>query len=115
MQRGVQRFIKALTRLGLEPAVEGELVVCRVTPVDGARAAMPVETGVALGELESWPELPPHWVHLPDGVHFRETNSKPSPKPGWRRHSRQIAGWGDAPAGVAWAAHVRAVLSEATA
>ena len=115
MQPGVRRFIDELTGLGLDPAVEAELVVSRVTPVDGARAGTPVETGVALDELESWPELPPHWVHLPDGVHFRETNSKPSPKPGWLMHSRQLTGWGDAPAGVAWAAHVRAVLSEAVA
>ena len=70
MQSGVRRFISELTRRGLDPVVEDELVVFRVTPVDGARAATPVATGVALDELKSWPQLPPHWVHLPEGVHF---------------------------------------------
>ena len=50
---------------------------------------------------------------FPDGVRFSQTNSQPSQKSGWLMHSRQITGWGDAPSGVAWASHVRAVLSEA--
>ena len=74
-----------------------------------------METGVAVAELQSWPQVPPHWLHFPAAVEFLRTNIGASPKPGWASHSRQISGWGDAPAGIAWASHVRAVLSEAVA
>ena len=115
MQPSVQRFCDDLNELGLEPLVEGDLVVYRVTPVDGARAGTPLETGVSVDDLNSWPQAPPHWVHLPTDVQFPRTNSQPSSKPGWVMHSRQIASWNDAPPGSGWASHVRAVLSEATA
>ena len=113
MQAGVERFIHDMAGLGLEARLEAELVIYTVVAVDGAYAAKLVETGVSVGELQSWPQVPPHWLHFPDGVKFSQTNSQPSPKFGWLMHSRQITGWGDAPAGVAWASHVRAVLSEA--
>ena len=115
MQTGVEAFIQDITELGLEATLEAELVICQVLPVDGAHAGTPIETGVAIGELQPWPQVPPHWLHFPAGVRFSRTNRKPSPKSGWLMHSRQISGWGDAPAGVAWASHVRAVLCEAVA
>ena len=111
----MQRFIDDMTEIGLTPTVEDELVVYRVTPVDGARAGTPVETGISLEELGPWPQVPPHWVHLPASVRFPQTNSQPSPRAGWLMHSRQIAGWGDAAPAVAWVSHIRAVLSEAAA
>ena len=103
---GVETFVEDMAALGLEPTLEGELVVYRVTPVDGAMAGEPVATGIGIGELKAW-------LHFPDTLQFGHTNSRASSKQGWSRHSRQITGWGDAPAGVAWASHVRAVLSEA--
>lgn len=109
---GVDLFVEDMAALGLVPTLEGELVVYRVTPVDGALAGEPVATGIGMDELKSWPQIPPHWLHFPDSLRFGRTNSRASSKAGWSRHSRQIAGWGDAPAGVAWASHVRAVLSE---
>ena len=115
MQAEVQRFIADMTELGLAPEVEAELVVYRVTPIDGAYAGTHVVTGVSVDELSSWPQVPPHWVHLPASVRFPQTNSQPSPKSGWLMHSRQITGWGDAPPAVEWASHIRAVLSEAAA
>ena len=115
MQPGVEAFIQNMTELGFETTLEAELVICRVVALDGAFAGRTVETGVAIGELESWPHVPPHWLHFPVSVRFAQTNSQPSLKSGWLMHSRQITGWSDAPAGIAWASHVRAVLSEAVA
>ena len=115
MQPEAQRFIADLMELGLAPEVEAELVIYRVTPIDGGHAGTPVETGVSVDELSSWPQVPPHWVHLPASVRFPQTNSQPSPKSGWLMHSRQITGWGDAPPAIGWVSHVRAVLSEAAA
>ena len=115
MSHGVQGFIDALTQLGLNPAVEAELVIYRIEPVDGAHAGIEVETGVSADELALWPQAPPHWVHLPADIVFPKTNSRASAKSGWLRHSRDIIGWGDAPPGVWWISHVRAVLGEARA
>ena len=113
MLTGIEGFIKNMAEFGCKVTLEAELVICQVVAIDGAYAGSPVETGVSIGELDSWPQVPPHWLHFPAGIRFSQTNSQPSPKSGWLMHSRQITGWGDAPAGVAWASHVRAVLSEA--
>ena len=100
MSTGVQGFIHALTQLVLDPKVEAGLVLYRIIPVDGAHAGIEVETGVTADELGPWPQAPPHWVHLPSGIAFPETNSRASTKPGWLKHSRDIIGWGDAPPGI---------------
>ena len=115
MQAGVEEFIQDMAALGVEARLEAELVIYTVMAVDGAYAGDSVETGVSVGELQPWPQVPPHWLHFPDAVKFSQTNSQSSPKSGWLKHSRQITGWGDATPGVAWASHVRAVLSEAVA
>ena len=114
MNHGFQVFIDDLTELGVNPRVEAELVIYRIEPVDGAHAGIAVETGVSVGELDPWPQAPPHWVHLPASIGFPETNRRASSKPAWLKHSRDIIGWGDAPPGVWWTSHVRAVLGEAT-
>lgn len=110
---GVDGFICDMTELGFEATLETELVVYRIVPIDGAHAGTRIETGVAVSELQSWPQVPPHWLHFPSTLKFSRTNEGPSPRSDWSSHSRQISGWGDAPAGIAWASHVRAVLSEA--
>ena len=113
MKHGIEGFMDGMTQLGFSPMEEAGLVVYRITPVDGAHAGIVVETGVSIDELAPWPQVPPHWIHLPKGVNFPRTNSQGSPKEGWLMHSRQLNGWGDAPAGVCWTSHVRAVLNEA--
>ena len=113
-QSGPDRFVDAMSELGLSPRVEAGLVICRVTPVAGARAGSVVEVGVALDELSAWSLTPPHWIHLPRSVGFARTNSQPSPREGWLRHSRNILHWGSAPAAIDWAAHIQAVLRDAT-
>lgn len=112
MQAAVRDFVDAMAKLGLNPRVEAELVICSVIPASGAHAGDCVAVGVAEGELRSWPQVPPHWIHLPGSVVFSNTNCKASPKATWLQHSRNCAGWGDAPAAVCWHAHVQAVLSE---
>ena len=113
MHPGARQFVCDMDKFGFAPRVEAGLVVYEIEPVDGAHAGNLVETAVALDELAMWPQAPPHWIHFPGSVGFARTNSKPSPKAGWLQHSRQIAGWGDAGPRIAWAGHVRAVLSEA--
>ena len=114
MNPGVQRFINDMAQIGFDPRVEADLVILEIVPVEGARAGRPVETAAAVGELEPWPQVPPHWIHLPKEVNFPRTNSQDSSKAGWLMHSRDLKGWGDAPAAVCWASHVRSVLCEAT-
>ena len=114
MNQAAQGFVDAMSRLGLSPTVEAGLVMFRITPAAGALAGKLVDVGVALDELTGWPQVPPHWIHLPSDVKFAKTNSDPSPKPDWNKHSRSSASWGDAPPEVCWTAHVQFVLSEAT-
>jgi hypothetical protein len=112
---GAEGFIENITRLCLHPRVEAGLVLYQVEPVDGARAGTLVDTAVAIDELSRWPQVPPHWIHLPSSVVLARTNSQPSPRADWTMHSRQITGWGrDADPARGWVGHVRAVLSEAT-
>ena len=106
-------FVEQMAALGLHPRVEAELVVYAVEPVEGARAGVAVETAVSINELGRWPQVPPHWLHLPGDLSLARTNCRPSSRPGWTMHSRQIADWGRDDPGVAWASHVRGVLSEA--
>ena len=94
--------------------VEAGLVMYTVVPVTGALADGDVRTAVAVDEATPWPVAPPHWIHLPVGIEFPHTNAGPSPKDGWRSHSRDTPGWGTAEDPVAaWLAHVRGVLGEA--
>ena len=115
MIQPVHRFIEDMARLGLRPRLEADIVLYSVEPVDGARAGAPVETGVSGAELARWPEVPPHWVHLPDDVKLARTNSRPSIRSGWTMHSRQISEWGrERDPALCWVSHVRGILSEAT-
>ncbi len=114
MQPGAQGFVDDTTEIGLCPRVEAELVICRFTLATGARAGTTVEVGVALEELQFWPQAPPYWVHLPDSIRFSENGSiKDSPKEGWMKHSRQINGWGNAPPAIDWSSHIQRVLKVA--
>jgi len=111
---GVEGFVAALEMERAEPIVRGGLVVYTVTPLTGAWALRPVETGVATGEGSPWPATPAHWIHLPIEVRLAETNVQASPHPGWQAHSRDIGNWGLAGLPIrAWLAHVRGVLGGA--
>ena len=114
MHPPVQAFVESMAKLGLLPAVEADLIIYKITPAAGARSGSVVEVGTAVDELDGWPQIPPHWIHLPADVRFANTNSENSTKVGWLRHSRNSSGWGDAHPEVCWTAHLQAVLSEVT-
>ena len=112
---GVDGFLAGLRRCETAAHVRGDVVIFAVEAVTGSLAGTRVESGVEIAELAMWPVAPPHWVHLPETITFARTNSdRNACLPGWIRHSRQIAGWGDAaePA-QAWLGHIRGVLAEA--
>jgi hypothetical protein len=112
---GVEGFIAGLRRCGQEPTLDAGVVTFTIEPLTGARAGTPTTTGVGTDELTGWPAIPPHWVHVPADVTFAHSNTQASSIAGWLKHSRQIAGWGNAaePA-QAWISHVRTVLGETT-
>jgi hypothetical protein len=88
-----------------------------VLAIDGALAGQLVATGVSLSEVQNWPQVPPHWVHLPDTVVFETTNSDATDcPPGWQRHSRAFVFTDmSIPPATAWLSHVRGMLSLAIA
>lgn len=114
---GMDGFEADLARIGADPVVEHQMVTFTVTPMSGARAGVEVRSGVAIGELQGWPVIPPHWVHLPAEVTVGRTNTNPSTFPEWLAHSRETStGWGSTGRHInEWMAHVRGVLAEATA
>jgi hypothetical protein len=110
----VSQFVAGLDSLGAAPGRRGPLIIYRSDVLAGRHAGRAVQTAVEAAELANWPVAPPHWIHLPATVTFARTNSQPSPRTGWLRHSRQISGWGtDVNPAQAWLAHVRGVLASA--
>ena len=111
---GVDGFIAGLADCGIVAVSQHDVVTFTVTPIDGVHAGLEVEAGVGVDELGGWPAVPPHWVHLPDSITFPATNAQPSTVPGWLKHSRGTANWGNAThSAQAYVAHLRAVIGEA--
>jgi hypothetical protein len=112
---GVDAFRAGLAGCGVETSVRSGVVVFAVVAATRS-GVITIETGVAVAELQAWPAVPPHWIHLPASVQFAHTNiNAQETLPGWARHSRDIVGWGNAQEpGQAWLAHVRGVMLEAT-
>lgn len=112
-----RRFADELTAAGAPVRAEPGRLMYDVLAIDGALAAQTVETGVSLTDVQNWPQVPPHWVHLPDTVVFATTNSDTTDcPPGWMRHSRQFVFTDmSIPPAIAWLSHVRGLLSLAIA
>lgn len=112
---GVSRFIADLADEGLQPTRRGDAVRYTIVPAAGRYAGQPVETGVSVSELQGWPMVPPHWIHLPDDVTFANTNTDTTDcEPGWRRHSREAGPWDMTRKPIlTWVSHVRGMLGEA--
>jgi hypothetical protein len=112
---GTDAFIAGLRRCGTDATVSAGIVMFTVVAA-GRSGPFTTQAGVAVAELEAWPAVPPHWVHLPAAIQFTTTNiNTDETLPGWVRHSRQVNGWGDAeePA-QAWMAHLRRILQDVT-
>jgi hypothetical protein len=112
-----QQFVTDMTRAGARAYVDGPRVLYDVVAVGGALAGQTVITGVSLSEVQSWPLVPPHWIHLHGAATFDQTNADETDcLPGWKRHSRDF-GFTDmsVPPALAWLRHVRGFISIAIA
>jgi hypothetical protein len=112
-----RRFADDLIAAGAPVRAEPGRLMYEILAVSGALAGQMVTTGVSVAEVQNWPQVPPHWVHLPDAVVFEATNTDTTDCPrGWLRHSREFAftDMSVSPA-MAWLRHVRGLLSLAIA
>lgn len=112
-----RRFADDMTAQGAPVTAEPGRLLFNVLVVAGPLAGQVVTTGVSLAEVQNWPQVPPHWIHLPAAVNFTATNSDTTDcPPDWLRHSRDFALTDTSvPPALAWLRHVRGVLSSAIA
>lgn len=113
LSEAAQQFIDEMTAAGASARADGPRILYDIIPVNGALAGQVVTTGVSLSEVQSWPAVPPHWIHLPDTVRFEQTNIDSTDcAPGFVRHSRDYSytATSMAPAR-AWLSHVRGFVS----
>jgi len=112
-----RQFIADMTAAGAHAHLVGQQILFDVSAVDGPLRGQTVPTGVSVSEVQSWPMVPPHWIHLPETVAFAQTNADTTDcPPGWKRHSREFALTSmTVPPARAWLQHVRGVLSIAIA
>lgn len=110
---GAQRFIRDMARAGIEVRVDGARLTYEILAVGGNLSGQLVPTGVSMSEVQNWPQIPPHWVHLPDTITFEPTNSDTTDcPPGWKRHSREFQLTDTSvPPATAWIRHVRGLLT----
>lgn len=108
-----QQFIDDMTAAGAPARVDGPRILYDVVAVGGALRGQVVTTGVSVSEVQSWPMVPPHWIHLPDSITFSATNMDDTDcQTGWKRHSRDF-NYTDMsmPPALAWLRHVRGFVS----
>jgi hypothetical protein len=112
---GVFRFMADLEEEGCIPARCGDVVRYDVVPAAGRYAGQIVLTGVSVSELQGWPAIPPHWIHLQAEVTFASTNHDSQDCPeGWHRHSRDVGQWVmDRAPILIWLSHARCVIGQA--
>jgi len=112
-----RQFISDMTAAGAPAHLVGQQILFDVDAVDGPLRGQKVPTGVSVSEVQSWPMVPPHWIHLPASISFTQTNADTIDcPPGWMRHSREFSLTSMAtPPARAWLQHVRGVLSIAIA
>jgi len=106
-------FISDMTAAGAPARADGPRIIYSVTAVGGGLAGQTVTTGVSVSEVQSWPAVPPHWIHLPASIEFDQTNMDETDcLPGWKRHSRDYS-YTDmsVPPARAWLSHVRGFVS----
>lgn len=112
---GVSRFIADLQEEGCSPVRCGEVVRYDVVPAAGRFGGQSVLTGVSVSELQGWPVIPPHWIHLQAKLTFTSTNHDSQDCPeGWQRHSRDSGPWVmDRAPILTWLSHIRCVIGQA--
>jgi len=114
MGAGLDRFEAELMQLGINAEQRDSLLVYNVVPTSGTSGGLETETGVEVPALDTWPQVPPHWIHAPNSLVIPGSNQQASSLAGWSRYSRPHPGRLDASAAPMreWIAHVRAVLGE---
>lgn len=112
---GPEGFLADLELEGLSPESRDGVMLYLVVPVTGPFAGQAISTGVSLDELQGWPAVPPHWIHLSKEVQFASTNiDQQGVLEGWQRHSRDIGQWDMSRRPILnWISHVRGVLGHA--
>jgi hypothetical protein len=113
LPRAARQFMDDMGAVSTPARLDGTRILYDVIAVGGALAGQAVTTGVSISEVQSWPEVPPHWIHLADSVVFAQTNEDVVDcPPGWKRHSREY-GHTDmsVPPALAWLRHVRGFIS----
>jgi hypothetical protein len=113
LSEAAQQFIDDMTAAGASARADGPRILYDVTPVNGALAGQVVTTGVSVSEVQSWPAVPPHWIHLPQTVRFAQTNIDSTDcAPGFVRHSRDYSYTDTSiPPARSWLSHVRGFVS----
>lgn len=113
LSEAAQHFIDDMTAAGASARADGPRILYDVTPVNGALAGQVVTTGVSVSEVQSWPAIPPHWIHLPETVRFEQTNIDSTDcAPGFVRHSRDYSYTDTSiPPARSWLSHVRGFVS----
>lgn len=108
-----ERFIDDLTAAGAPARIDGDRILYEVLAVGGDLSGHMVTTGISVSEVQSWPMVPPHWIHLPASISFEATNMDETDcLPGWKRHSRDFSFTDmSMPPALAWLRHVRGFLS----
>ncbi|OJV93452.1 MAG: hypothetical protein BGO47_05815 [Microbacterium sp. 67-17] len=106
-----------MTVAGAPARADGPRILYDIVAIGGAFAGKTITTGVSISEVQSWPAVPPHWIHLPMEVQFTQTNMDDTDcAPGYKRHSRDYSYTDTSihPAR-AWLSHVRGFISIAIA
>lgn len=117
LSEAAQKFIADMTAAGAPARADGPRILYDIVAVGGAHAGQTITTGVSISEVQSWPAVPPHWIHLPTEVRFAQTNMDDTDcAPGYKRHSRDYSYTDTSihPAR-AWLSHVRGFISIAIA
>lgn len=113
---GVDKFIADFGSEGIAAQVVGQTVTYTIVPVVGKYSGQKLPTAVSVDELQAWPTVAPHWIHLPERVEFESTNTdRQNCDEGWVRHSREFSFEGTRPAIKEWLSHVQGFLSTAVA
>ena len=114
-ERGLHAFAEAMAATGRNTERRDPIVLVLVDVPFGLHAAS--EVWVGADPPADFPTIPPHWVHLPDGIELAGGGKQPSELgDGWAKWSRPHKRWTDgrSPASQ-WLAHARALLGAATA
>jgi hypothetical protein len=111
---GLEEFQAGLESLGVKTERRADLVVAHVDPPVGPGAGQLVEVGT--DPPPDYPNVPPHWVHLPERFELPGGSRNASELgAGWSKWSRPHPSWRGGPSAPnQWLAHIRKLLADAT-